>query len=107
LVYTVLKILAFQDRHENKDAYDLIYCLLNFGDGPEDAGRTAANSAIYEEAQVREAVRLLAERFSTVGDDGPHAYANFLIEDNNRDESARLRQEAVAVVRAFLSAAGT
>jgi hypothetical protein len=34
LVYTVLKILAFQDRHENKDAYDLIYCLLNFGDGP-------------------------------------------------------------------------
>jgi len=38
LSYTVLKILAFQDRHENKDAYDLVYCLLNFGDGPEDAG---------------------------------------------------------------------
>jgi len=63
LVYTVLKILAFQDRHENKDAYDLIYCLLNFGDGPEEAGRTAANSAIYDEVQVREAMRLLAERF--------------------------------------------
>jgi hypothetical protein len=44
-------------------------------------------------------MRLLADRFSTVDDDGPHAYANFL-------ESARLRQEAVAVVRAFLAAAG-
>ena len=29
LSYTVLKILAFQDRHENKDSYDLVYCLLN------------------------------------------------------------------------------
>jgi len=46
LSYTVLKILAFQDRHENKDSYDLIYCLLNFGEGPEEAGRSAAHSAI-------------------------------------------------------------
>ncbi len=107
LVYTVLKILAFQDRHENKDAYDLIYCLLNFGDGPADAGRAAANSAIYDEAQVQEALRLLAERFSTIDQDGPHAYAAFLAEGDDRDEWARLRREAVAVVRAFLSAAAT
>lgn len=106
LSYTVLKILAFQDRHENKDAYDLIYCLLNFGDGPEDAGRTAANSAIYGAAQVQEAMRLLAERFAVAENDGPHAYANFLAEGSDRDEPARLRQEAVAVVRAFLAAAG-
>lgn len=107
LVYTVLKILAFQDRHENKDAYDLIYCLLNFGDGPADAGRAAANSAIYDEAQVQEALRLLAERFSTIDQDGPHAYAAFLAEGDDRDEWTRLRREAVAVVRAFLSAAAT
>lgn len=106
LSYTVLKVLAFQDRHENKDAYDLIYCLLNFGDGPEDAGRTAANSAIYDAAQVQEAMRLLAERFAVAENDGPHAYANFLVEGSDRDEPARLRQEAVAVVRAFLAAAG-
>lgn len=105
LVYTVLKIFAFQDRHENKDAYDLIYCLLNFGGGPEDAGRVAANSAIRDEAQVQVALRLLAQRFSTVDDDGPHAYATFLTEGSDRDEWARLRRESVAVVRAFLSAA--
>lgn len=105
LAYTVLKILAFQDRHENKDSYDLVYCLLNFGDGPEDAGHAAAQSAIHADAQVRDALRLLAERFSAVDNDGPHAYAGFLAEDGDADEAARLRQEAVAVVRTFLTAA--
>ena len=101
--YTVLKILAFQDRHENKDSYDLIYCLANFGEGPEDAGRTAAQSAIRDEVQVRDALHLLAERFESADNDGPRAYGTFLADDGN-EEAARLRQEAVAVVRDFLAA---
>lgn len=105
LSYTVLKILAFQDRHENKDSYDLVYCLLNFQDGPEDAGRTAAQSAVHTDDQVINALRLLAERFASVEQDGPHAYAAFLTEDTNSEEAARLRQEAVAAVRYFLAAA--
>lgn len=104
LSYTVLKILAFQDRHENKDSYDLVYCLLNFKDGPEDAGRTAAQSAIHSEEQVREALQLLAERFASIDQDGPHAYAAFLAEAGDSEGAARLRQEAVAVVRNFLAA---
>ncbi len=103
LPYTVLKILAFQDRHENKDAYDLVYCLLNFGDGPDDAGRHAAQSRVRDEAQVREALQLLAERFESAGSDGPHAYGAFL-DDGDADQVARLRQEAVVVVRQFLAA---
>jgi hypothetical protein len=106
LSYTVLKILAFQDRHENKDAYDLIYCLLNFGDGPYDAGWVAAESAILDEEQVSESLRLLAERFESVEHDGPHAYGAFLSESGDEDEAARLRQEAVAVVREFLQGLG-
>lgn len=106
LSYTVLKILAFQDRHENKDAYDFIYCLLNFGDGPLDAGRVAAESAILDEEQVSESLRLLAERFESVEHDGPHAYGAFLSESGDEDEAARLRQEAVAVVRDFLRGLG-
>lgn len=104
LSYTVLKILAFQDRHENKDSYDLIYCLLNFGEGPEDAGRSAAQSAIRSDAQVEDALRLLSERFADAAHDGPRAYAAFLAETGADEETARLRQEAVAVVRAFLAA---
>ena len=105
LSYTVLKILAFQDRHENKDSYDLIYCLLNFGEGPEDAGRAAAQSAIRGEPQVRDALQLLAERFESADHDGPHAYGMFLADDGDDQEAARLRQEALAVVREFLGAA--
>jgi len=99
----VLKTLAFQDRHENKDSYDLVYCLLNFGDGPGDAGRAAATSAVLNEAQAGDALQLLAERFETVGHDGPRAYGAFL-DDGDPDDTARLRQEAVAVVREFLRA---
>jgi len=104
LSYTVLKTFAFQDRHENKDSYDLIYCLLNFDSGPEDAGRAVARSAIRDEAQVREALQLLAERFESVDHDGPRAYASFLAADGDEEAAARLRREAVAVVRSFIGA---
>lgn len=72
---------------------------------PRTLERVALNSAIRDEAQVQVALRLLAQRFSTVDDDGPHAYATLLTEGGDRDEWARLRRESVAVVRAFLSAA--
>lgn len=104
LSYTVLKVLAFQDRHENKDSYDLIYCLLNFGEGPEDAGRAAAQSTIRHAAQVRDALQLLAARFESADHDGARAYGTFLADDGDDEQAARFRQEAVAVVRDFLAA---
>ena len=105
LSYTVLKVLAFQDRHANKDSYDLIYCLMNFGEGPTDAGCVAAESAIRGDAQVEEALHLLAERFDSAEHDGPHAYGAFLADEGGDDDAlARLRQEAVAVVREFIQA---
>lgn len=104
LSYAVLKILAFQDRHENKDSYDLVYCLLNYGDGPEDAGRAAHASAIRDEAQVRDALKLLAERYESAEHDGAIAYGTFL-DDGDTDLAAQRRQEAAAVVRQFLSTA--
>lgn len=103
LSFTVLKILAFQDRHENKDSYDLVYCLLNFGDGPEHAGRIASQSAIRTHHQVQEAMRLLAERFESAEHDGPRAYSGFL-NDGDAIADAQRRQEAVAVVRQFIEA---
>jgi predicted nucleotidyltransferase len=104
LPYTVLKILAFQDRHENKDAYDVVFCLLNFGEGPDAAGLDAAHSAIARDARVTEAIELLAERFSDVDQDGPVAYGAFLAASDDPEEAARLRREAVATVGAFLAA---
>jgi hypothetical protein len=102
LPYTVLKIFAFQDRHENKDAYDLVFCLLNYGDGPRDAGRAAAESPVVGEPVVTEALDLLGRRFVDVSQDGPSSYAAFLAEPGDDSEAAQLRQEAVVVVRQFL-----
>jgi hypothetical protein len=104
LPYTVLKAFAFQDRHENKDSYDLIFCLLHFGDGPEAAGAAAAGSPVARDDRVTEALELLGERFADVGQDGPTAYGTFLAEPGDDEDAARLRREAVATVRAFLEA---
>jgi hypothetical protein len=103
LPYVVLKILAFQDRHENKDAYDLVFCILNYGDGPVAAGAAAARSPVAGESVVGDALALLAERFETTEHDGPVAYASFLATPGDAEEEARLRREAVAAVRVFLS----
>lgn len=103
LPYTVLKIFAFQDRHENKDAYDLVFTLLNHETGPRSAGRAAAASAVAQHPRVIEALGLLEERFRDAGQDGPSAYASFLANPDDEEEKARLRQEAVATIRGFLS----
>jgi hypothetical protein len=101
LPYTVLKILAFQDRHENKDAYDLVFTLLHHQGGPRACGHAAAASPIARHAQVTSALTLLGERFRDTSQDGPNAYATFLATPGDNEAKARLRQEAVATVRAF------
>ena len=102
LPYAVLKILAFQDRHENKDAYDLVFTLLNYKGGPSAAGSAAAASSVAHHPQVAEALSLLEERFCDAGQDGPNAHGLFLASPDDDTEKARLRQEAVATVREFL-----
>jgi len=102
LPYTILKIFAFQDRHENKDAYDLVFTLLNYAGGPRAAGRAAAASAVAHHPQATEAISLLADRFSDASQDGPNAYGSFLAAPDDGDQKARLRQEAVATIRELL-----
>jgi hypothetical protein len=106
LTYTVLKILAFQDRHDNKDAYDLVFTLLNSHDGPEEAAVRARESAVAGHEQVKEALVLLEERFADVDQDGPSAYAGFLARPSDQEDEARLKREAVATVNAFLRGFG-
>lgn len=104
--YVVLKIFAFQDRHEDKDSYDLVFTLLNHPGGPGQAGKVSAASAIHPSPVVQEAFVLLSERFVDIGHDGPAAYARFMAEVDDDDErSMVLRREAVAVVREFLAVA--
>lgn len=106
LTYTVLKIFAFQDRHDNKDAYDLLFCLSNADEGPEVTGTNAATNPAARDPVVTEALQLLGERFETIYHDGPTAYASFLEDPADKDVFDQRRREAVAVVAAFLGAFG-
>ena len=103
LTYTVLKILAFQDRHENKDAHDLVFTIVNYPGGPTAAGRAGAASPVAGHPQVAEAIALLAERFADASHDGPHAYASFLADLDDNEAKARFRNEAVAAIGQYLA----
>jgi len=106
LPFVVLKIMAFQDRHDNKDGYDLVFTLLNYKGGPKACGEIASKSVVVDHPLVKEAVTLLHERFADARQDGPAAYAGFLAQGDNDEEVARLRQEAVATIREFLNGLG-
>jgi len=69
---------VFQERHENKDAYDLIFTLLHADEEPAMAGAAAASSPVAGHDYVTEALTLLGERFRDVNQYGPSAYALFL-----------------------------
>jgi hypothetical protein len=103
LPFVVLKIRAYQDRHDNKDAYDLIFCLLNYGEGPEDGAVLAAASSVHDEPMVVDGLRALEERFKDVDCDGPGAYSAFHAEEGDVEAAERFRREAVATVRQFLA----
>ncbi len=66
------------------------------------AGTVAAAGPVADHSQVAEAVSLLADRFHDVDQDTPHAYASFLADRDDEQGRARLRQEGVATIRAFL-----
>lgn len=55
---------------------------------------------------MTKALRLLAERFESPDNDGPVAYPNFLTIPDDEEAAARLRNQAVAVARQYLSARG-
>jgi hypothetical protein len=74
--FVVLKALAFRNRGENKDAYDLWYVLSHFADSVEDVG--ARLRPLLDDANAREAVRVLGEDFATLDSVGPRRAAEFL-----------------------------
>jgi hypothetical protein len=108
--FVVLKALAYEDRVEEKDAYDLIYCLMRYGCGPEDVANQFADRFARwpEESLLMRAVEILRRRFASsegisgATKDGPTSYARFLADPGRRTLDARNRQDAAAVVELFL-----
>ncbi len=95
--FVALKAHAILGRKKDKDAYDLVYLLANYGDG---SGRDVIDRyrLIERHAEAQEALRILADEFETIEHVGPRRRAAFLGDAGH----AGYRQDAVGVVAQFL-----
>lgn len=94
--FVVLKAHAIRGRAKNKDAYDLVYLLQNYGLGVADVVARFALVAAHPAAGA--ALTILAEDFESVDHLGPRRHATFLGDPMN----AEFRQDALGAVQEFL-----
>lgn len=83
--FIVLKALAFGDRAEPKDAFDLVYVIRhNAGRGPAIAERLVQHGG-NDEVIVTRALELLLRDFGSPDEIGPRRAAEFALVDAARD----------------------
>ena len=95
--FIVLKAIAFRNRGENKDAYDLVYVLQNYGRGVADV--FAKLQPLLTDAAAQQAIDILREDFTEVDSLGPTRVAAFFGDPNND----AIRADAAAAVRRLLT----
>lgn len=94
----VMKAYAIRGRENAKDAYDIVFCLDQLNQ-QNRLSRASENWRLRaEEEDVKEARRILEEKFRTVNHVGPQWYADFLAEG---DRMLHLRT-AHGLVQGFL-----
>jgi predicted nucleotidyltransferase len=98
--FMVLKALAFKGRGENKDAYDLVYLLQNYGDGINDVFKRL--QPLLKSRFAQQALEVLERDFATVDSVGTVRVADFL--GNPQDEA--IRADATGAVRSLLRLCG-
>lgn len=106
--FLVLKALAYEDRHERKDAYDLVWALVHAPGGPRAAGREFAlrHARDPQESLFVRALEILSSRFTSNPDlpgsrkDGPVSYAQFVAGIGAAPDD--LLEEAVSATELFL-----
>ena len=104
--FVCLKAFAFDDRAEDKDAYDLLYCIENVPGGVAAAAQAIHNAIerTSHGATILHALEILRQRFATDPDldgytkDGPAAVAAFEHEDLPDTDRRILRRRNVSTV---------
>ncbi len=74
--FVALKALAFDQRGENKDAYDLYFVIRNYGNGVDDVCKKLF--PLLKEPETQKALEILKRDFSEPNDVGPSRIARFL-----------------------------
>jgi hypothetical protein len=86
--FVVLKSLAFTNRGEPKDAYDLIYVLRRWPQGISDIADRLVTQAARHPGIVRDALEKLANDFKTADNLGPRRAASFETADADDTDAA-------------------
>jgi predicted nucleotidyltransferase len=96
--YIVLKAIAFNNRGENKDAYDLFYTVRNYGAGPEEVAERflALGSSEY----CTRALTVIKENFLEINYVGCRRAAEFLLGDDAGEED--LQAEVAGFMKRFI-----
>lgn len=86
--FTVLKALAFADRMEPKDAYDLVYVLRRFPESPTSIVERLAQLADRDRELIESALTCLARDFEQIESIGPQRTAEFTAESEDDLEAS-------------------
>jgi hypothetical protein len=95
--FTVLKALAFRSRGENKDAYDLVYVLQNYGNRIDDVFHRL--EPLLPSPSAQEALKILESDFSEIDHVGTMRVAEFL--GHSQDEE--IRADAAGAARSLVA----
>jgi hypothetical protein len=79
--FLILKALAFGDRLEHKDAYDLVYVLRRYPGAPASIARRLAQHAVADRALIESALQKLAVDFGEIESIGPQRAAEFVADE--------------------------
>lgn len=114
--FTCLKAIAYNDRHERKDAHDLVYCLENVPQTNEEIAAKFREALTGKHHDViASSLELLRKRFVTDQNtegylkDGPVSVAKFELGESDEDREARAvrQREAAEVIETLLANVGT
>ena len=84
--FIVLKALAFHQRGENKDAYDLYFVIRNYGTGIDEVCECL--HPLLKEAETKKALEILTRDFVDPDSLGPSRVAQFQYNEPNPDLQA-------------------
>ena len=94
--FVLLKALAFHNRKENKDAYDIDYVLRHFGESVDEIN--ARLKPLLDDVVAQEAVGYLRQDFAQMDSIGPSRAAAFL----GRQDDDAFRADVADLVQRLL-----
>ncbi len=98
--FLVMKAITLAARLKEKDAWDIYYCIRNYPGGIDSLAEEIR--PLLENKLVQEALRILAEKFTSPDHIGPRHVADFE-EITNSEERAFLQRDAYERVNALLA----